>query len=353
MKSRIIAVKQLAKALLICLTLVIFSGPATAENTFKIGYLEGGKYWLFTRTFDDTKTALKQKKWLDKITFADDAMYSPGWEAGETAWQKRAKELMTDDTLDLVIGMGTDATRALLAENTGKTPILGMGVSDAMKAGFIKSNTDSGIDNFTVRIVPGRYKRMFEIFHQVVGFKKLGLIYPDTQSGRNYTNLDNAREVAGEKGFKLVEHILDTEKTEDCLAGLKTLVKQGIDAFFVPSLLCFDWEKSDVDRLFDFLRKSNIPTFARNGSRDVKAGALMGFSTIDFSKRGQFLADRMIEILSGATPRKLIMKDDAVPTITLNIYVARQIGFDPPFDILAATDEIYQDVTLPRDRLVK
>ncbi|MFO7751962.1 MAG: ABC transporter substrate binding protein, partial [Desulfobacteraceae bacterium] len=300
-----------------------------------------------------TEKALEEKGWLDRVTFPENAFHSPGWEKGSAAWEKKASELMAREDLDLVIGMGTDAAKALLKKNNQKTPILGMGVSDALGSGLIETNEDSGVDNFTVRIVPGRYKRMFEIFHQVVGFEKLGLIYPDTESGGDYTNLESAREVAEAKGFDILEQEIESEEVSAGLAGLEALVERGMDAFFIPSLLCFDWEKADVDKLFTFLREKNIPTFARNGSRDVQAGALMGFSTIDFSKRGAFLADKIIRILEGESPGDLPMKDDAVPIISLNIHVAEQIGFNPPFDILAATDEIYREITLPVGRLVK
>jgi ABC-type uncharacterized transport system substrate-binding protein len=341
------------KLLVTGLLSLFFAVPVQAQasgDTFKVGYLEGGDYWLFDRTLEATKNALKEQGWLDRIEFPESAYFSPGWDKGEAVWNEKANELMQRKDLDLVIGMGTDATKALLKNNNHKTPILGMGVSDALKSGFIRNENDSGIDNFTVRIVPGRYKRMFEIFHQVVGFDNLGLIYPDTESGRKYTNLESAREVAREKGFEITEHVLQSEKTGECLKGVKDLEKRGIDAFFVPSLLCFDWDKSDVNRLFESLREKNIATFARNGSQDVRAGALMGFSTIDFSKRGTFLADKMTKILQGEKPRSLVMKDDAIPKISLNIQVAQEIGFDPSFEILAATDEIYEEIVLPKDR---
>ncbi len=349
-------IRIITKLFTLFLITVPFLVPVQAEaskDLFKIGYLEGGDYWLFNKTLNATKSALKRQGWLDRVKFPADAQFSPGWEKGEIAWENKAQTLMQRNDLDLIIGMGTDATGALLEKNNKKTPILGMGVSDALKSGFIESNKDSGIDNFTVRIVPGRYKRMFEIFHQVVGFSKLGLVYPDTESGRKYTNLDSARKVAKKRDFKIIEYILKNENTNECLKGLKRLEEKGVDAFFIPSLLCFDWGKSDVNKLFKYLRNKKIPSFARNGSQDVHAGALMGFSTVDFSKRGRFLADKVIKILEGKQPRKLNMVDDAVPKISLNIKVAKEIGFNPSFDILAATDEIYKEILLPKDRAVK
>ncbi|MEZ4525695.1 MAG: hypothetical protein R2941_07230 [Desulfobacterales bacterium] len=79
----------------------------------------------------------------------------------------------------------------------------------------------------------------------------------------------------------------------------------------------------------------------------------MGFSTVDFSSRGKFVADKIVKILQGEKPRSLPMVDNAIPKISFNLHVAEKIGFNPPFDILAASDELFQEITLPEDRLVK
>jgi len=328
---------------------------ATAK-TYRIGYLEAGDYWIYDKTFNALKVALKEMGWKDKIEFPQDAHFSPGWDKKkEPERLERAKELMRRKDLDLIIAMGTGATKFILKANNGKTPILAMCVSDAVKSKFVVSEKDSGIDNFTVRIVPGRYKRMFEIFHDVVNFKKLGLLYPDTEDGRKYANVADARQVSAERGFKIIEYtkISSAEKTEECVTGLQWLIDQGIDAFFMPSINCFDWSQCDVKKIIDLLLKNKIPSFAKNGTRDVKAGAFMGFSTISFVSRAAVLADKVTRILKGESPRSLNMIDNATPMISLNIYVAEKIGIDPSFDILGASDEIFQEITLPEDRCVK
>lgn len=191
--------KRFFMIILAGLILFLAVRPVSAGETFRVGYLEGGNYWLFDRTLNAVKQTLEEKGWKDRVTFPEEASYSPGWDEGESVWNRKAQNLMATEDLDLVIGMGTDGTRALLKENNGTTPILGMGVSDAIKSGFVESKEDSGIDNFTVRIVPGRYERMFEIFHQVVGFENLGLIYPDTESGRGIPIWKVTKEVDGRK----------------------------------------------------------------------------------------------------------------------------------------------------------
>ena len=320
---------------------------AIAQSTYSVGYLEGGSYWIFDKTMDAVKTALKEKTLDKKIIFKQNARFSPGWE-NKMAWDAKAKILMSRKDLDLIITAGTDATRSILKYNNQRTPILALAVSDPIGSGFVLNEKDSGIENFTVRIVPNRFERMFRIFHEVVQFQKLGLLYPDTKSGKKYTNLDAARKVAKEKNFKLIEYKLDKENPNACMQGLQKLVDQGMDAFFIPSLLCFDWSKNDVSNILTFLRNNKIPTFARNGSSYVKGGALMGFSTIDFSERGNFLADKIERILiNKISPRKLPMVDQAVPKISFNLKVAIDIEFDPPFDILSATDELYNEIINP------
>lgn len=350
---------KIAAAGTLLLTMIVFmfcpvnAGAEENTDTYKIGYLEGGSYWLFSDSMDAVKDALEAKGWLDRITFPADARFSPGW-GEEALWKEKAEALMAREDLDLIIAAGTDATRALLNANNHKTPIVSMATSDPIGAGFVKSEKDSGVDNFTTRLDPERYQRMFEMFHQVVGFDTLGLIYPDSSSGKQYTNLAEAKAVAQQRGFEILEYDrITTESAEDCLRGLTYLVDNGMDAFFIPSLLGFDWEESDVEKLFNFLNDNGIATFARNGSRDVKAGALMGFSTVDFSKRGQFLSALIIRILEGEKPRSLNMVDKGSPKISFNLHVANKIGFNPPFDLLAATDELYQTIELPENRMVR
>ncbi len=346
---------QFKVTIILVLFFIIFVSPAAAAGKkYRIAYIEAGEYWTYTKSYNAIKKYLKQQGWEDKLIFPKKLHFSPGWDK-KNELLEAAKDLMKRRDIDLIISAGTAATAAILKYNNGKTPILAMAVADAVKSKFVVSENDSGIDNFTVRIVPGRYKRMFEIFHQVVGFKKLGLIYPDNDNGRKYSNVEDARQAAKELGFKLITYkkIGSEEATPDCRVGINYLINHGMDAFFIPALNCFDWQLSDVASLLKILTRHKIPTFSREGTRTVKAGALMGFSTYDFTDRGRFLGKSVIKILKGTQPRKLKMVDNATPKITFNLKTAADIGFDPSVDILAASDEIFQKITLPKDRLKK
>jgi ABC-type uncharacterized transport system substrate-binding protein len=337
---------------------VVFSAawslPATAEK-YKIAYFEGGFSSIFRNSWEATQKALAEQGWGNKIEYPKDAFYSPGFGAeNQTAREAAAKELMARDDLSLIFSAGTDATQLLQQYNNKKTPILGAAISDPIRSKLVVDQNDSGIENFTTRLVPGRYTRMFQIFHDEVGFKRLGLLYVDRPNARKFANVEDAEEVSKQRGFEIVHYkINETLTPQECMAALESLVAQKIDAFYMPSLTCFEWTRYDVNSYLSYLRKHKIPTFARQGSEDVEGGALMGFSTVDYSQRGHFLANIVINILEGQTARQQKMVDDAPPKIAINLKVAREIGFDPSFEILGASDEIYNEIALPKERLVK
>ncbi|SDN25458.1 ABC-type uncharacterized transport system, substrate-binding protein [Desulfonauticus submarinus] len=341
---------------LIIFPIIINNNCLAKIKKIRIGYLEAGQFWAYDGIYNAFKQSLKEKGWGNKIEFPPNAHFSPGWEPEHVPeYEQRARELMERKDIDFVIAMGTAATQALLKVNNGKKPILAMGVADPLASGFIKSYHDSGIDNFTIRVVPNRWKIMFEIFYDVVHFKKLGIMYSDTKTGRVYANLKDAREVAKEKGFKLIEYnkLSTAEELCECDKGLDYLISKGIDAFFISSLVCFDWTKSDVQKLMNKLIKNKIPTFARDGSSYVQAGALMGFSSMDFSAMGDFLANMAIQIFKGKKPRDVNMIDRPSPKIAVNLETALKIGFDFPVTILIASDEIYDKIILPSNRKFK
>ncbi|MEZ5672491.1 MAG: hypothetical protein R3E08_08950 [Thiotrichaceae bacterium] len=351
---------------LYCLSL--FARPVLAEpNTDtkkRIGYLEAGLLSTFTETMRATRNALQQHGWVAKLELPKDACFSPGWEPDKKKLvPEKAKELMSRNDLDLIIGGGTSAVRSLLEYNNHRVAIVGVAVSDPVKSvymldnkesTFVASEQDSGIDNFTIRIVPNQYRKMFEIFYDEVGFKKLGLLYVDEKNKNNVSSVDDAYEVSKSgRHFEIIEQRIENPKTDDCYKGIETLIKGGMDAFFIPSLSCFDWDELDPEKanpalLLKLLRDKKIRTFSKQGSRDVQGGAMMALSTVNYTDRGEFTAESIIEILGNhKKPRDLPMKDDAPPKITLNLEAAQEVGFSFSFDVLGASDELYEKITTP------
>lgn len=316
----------------------------------RIGYLEAGPFWLFDNTWKSFREAMERYGDMH-CEFPQDARFSPGWDPKQMQrLPELAKQLLQRKDLDLVVGMGTAAVKALLAVNNGCLPILGMGMADPIAAGVVKSAQDSGVDNFTCRVTVDRWSSMFRVFYDVVRFHKLGIMYQDNPEGRVYAALNDARAIASELGFSLVlyDGLTSAESPDECRKGLNELHRQGMDAFFIGPLNCFDIGGEGIGPLLRMLTQWKIPTFARDGSEYVKAGALMGFSTWNFGPIGKALAGRAHKILGGALPRGLPMLDRSEPSIALNLAVAKAIGFDFPFDVLVTADELHETIAPPR-----
>jgi ABC-type uncharacterized transport system substrate-binding protein len=323
-------------------------GHTRDDSVKRIGYLEAGHFWLFDRTYEAFRQALGSKSAVH-VDYPPDAHHSPGWEPENMALLPvLAEDLMQRRDLDLIVGMGTAAVKALLAANNGRTPILGMGMADPVAAGIVSDLKDSGVDNFTCQVIADRWTTMFRVFHDVVRFSKLGVMYQNTPEGRVYAALNDVQTIAPELGFSVAGYgELSTAETDDeCRQGLEKLRAEGMDAFFIGPLNCFDWDSNDVAALLELLNDWKIPTFARDGSDFVKAGALMGFSTWNFGPTGEFLANQAVAILTGSKPRSISMLDRMEPTIAINLETATKIGFHFPLDVLVVSDEIFERTIL-------
>ncbi|HEU6436345.1 MAG TPA: ABC transporter substrate binding protein [Nitratidesulfovibrio sp.] len=360
------ALAALGCALLPCL--VAWSAHA-AETTEKAtqtaprpplkvaAYFEAGPYWEFSVLRQQIITALKDRGVLEHIDFPADRHISPGWDATDDTYRSAARKLMQDPSVDVILSMGTTATKALLAENNGRTPIMSIDVADPVGAGIVDRRTGKTAPNLTIHYVKDKWYKVFALFHEALPFKRLGIMYHDSPEGLSYSNVHEAREVARERGFTLVEYprLDKAESGATCAQGVDELLRQGIDAFYISALNCFDWTQENPQPMFDALSSHGIRTFARDGSVHVRRGALMGLSTLDYVPLGRFYADRMAQRLGLLPPTAELERETYTPKITLNLVTANNLGMDIPLLLLISSDEIFdatlvgaQNATMPR-----
>ncbi|GAU08611.1 ABC transporter substrate binding protein [Desulfoplanes formicivorans] len=317
-----------------------------------IAYFEAGPYWEFAIIQDHVVEALGQRGILDHLAFPERLVISPGWVATEDVYRAEARKLMNDPSVDLIISMGTVATQALLAENNGKTPIVSIDVADPVGSGIVDAETGKGPANLTLYYIKDKWRKVFVLFYQALPFKRLGIMYHDSPEGRSYSNLNEAREVAREYGFTLVEYAdLDKEESvQSCAAGVNTLLKKDIDAFYISALNCFDWTHANPKPILDLLHEHGIWTFARDGSVQVRHGALMGLSTLDYIQLAEFYADRIGHLLGLLPEDTPLVQGEYHPKITLNLDTAESMHLDVPRVLLITADEIFDSsLTAVRD----
>ncbi|ASC64037.1 hypothetical protein B9P52_06915 [Achromobacter denitrificans] len=338
---------------------------------WRIGYFESGDYSEYPRTLRVTVEGLQKLGWLslpampdglsgrqmwefladnarsDTLEFVRDAWWQPGnFDAAQRPAVREAikQRLSTRRDIDLIIAMGTWAGQDMAAMGT-PVPTIVASTSDAIGARITRSAQDSGQDNLHARVQPERYQRQVRLFHEIVPFKRLGLVYEDSPEGRTYSAVEAVEQVAREQHFEVltcnapsngIPPEVATRNAMECYAKLAPQV----DAAYVT--VHRGVTPASIDTVAEILRQARVPSFSMLGSEEVKHGLLLSLAQADYSYVGLFYAETMARIFNGAKPRDLSQVWIDPAKIALNLETARVIGFDPPVDILLAADEVYE-----------
>jgi ABC-type uncharacterized transport system substrate-binding protein len=285
------------------------------------------------------------------LQFVKNAHYSANWDdkLREQTAAAVIKRLNRTRDIDLIIAMGTWAGQDL-ATNSHSTPTEVISASDPVASGIIKSVDDSGYDHVHAQIDPYRYERQLRVFHEMVGFKKMGICYEDTEAGRSYAAIDKVEKIAKERGFEIVRAFTKSDVADSKLAeesvkqAFRELAKRS-DAIYVTVQGGVNY--NSIPELVRISNTNQIPTFSQSGSEEVKYGFMASLSQAGFRYIGEFHADIIAKILNGAKPRQLPQLFEEPPKIAINLKSAEVIGFNPPVDILLAADEIFQEIQAP------
>src|SRR5690606_24119729 len=104
--------------------------------------------------------------------------------------------------IDLMIAMGTWAGQDLAHEDMS-VPTVVASTSDPIASGIIKSAADSGFDHIHAKVEPNRYQRQIRLFHDIVPFSTLGVVYENSPEGRTFAAVAAIEEVASDIGFSV------------------------------------------------------------------------------------------------------------------------------------------------------
>jgi len=345
-------------------------------SPWRLGYMEGGQYPDYQMILKVILEGLQNRGWLevdlpeehmdheqfwhwlgdnvqsDYLEFVKDAYYAPGDFEDELRSKVKAEvieRLASKQDIDLMLALGTWAGQDL-ANNEHSVPVVVASSSDPLGSGIVKSVEDSGFDHVHAKVEPERYERQLRLFHDIVPFQKLGVVYEDSPEGRTYAAMDAVEKVAGELGFEVVTceapfTNVSQEEVEQGVIDCYTKLAPQVDAAYITVHRGVNPET--LPKLLAPLYDKKVPTFSMLGSSEVQQGALMSIAQAGFRYVGQFHADVIARILNGAKARSLNQRWQDPPKIALNIKVAEIIGYDPPVDILMAADEIYEDIRKP------
>jgi ABC-type uncharacterized transport system substrate-binding protein len=355
---------------------LIFKVDPTKNNgeKWRVGYYEGGAYINYQQQLTATVKGLMQLGWLETailpkqsgestdtmwkwlsteakseyIEFVADAHYSALWEKDTRSKVEDEIVLRLNNVkdIDLMIGMGTWAGKGL-ANYRHRTNTLVFSTSNPISSGIIKSVEDSGFDHVHVRVDPKRNERQLKVFHEMIGFRKLGVVYEDSLAGRSYAAIDTIEALAKTHNFKIIRchtksDISDKKLAEEgVIKCFKKLVKKA-DAIYVTQQGGVN--SRSVPLLVEIANKNKIPTFSQSGAGEVSYGVLASLSRAGYKYVGRFHAETIAKVFNGAQPNQLNQLYEEPPKIALNLKTAEIIGYDPPIMLLGATDEMFEEI---------
>jgi len=346
---------------------------------WRIGYHEGGEYGDYQKVLIATLQGLMELGWMEKmeippqkgeqtkdlwnwlatntkskyIEFVKDAHYSANWDKQlrESVKEEMIGRLNQRKDIDLIIAAGTWAGQDL-ANNRHKTPTIVISTSNPLSSNIIKSVEDSGYDQVHARINPYRYERQIGVFHDIIGFRKLGIAYENSSGGRVYAAFDKVEKIAKERGFEIVscytlDEVPDKKVSEQSVKKCFHELEKKVDAIYVT--IQNGVNKRSIPDLVEIANTARIPTFAQSGSHEVKYGFLMSISKANLYPLGRFHAETIAKVFNGAKPRELDQLFEGPVAIAINLKTAEIIGYDPPVDVLAVADEIYREIEKPQE----
>ena len=348
-------------------------GPITNKGKrWRIGYVEGGPYSNYPANLKAIVHALAEIGWLENLTipvqadpddssqmwkwvaanaksnyveFVADAYWSANWEAEARKRNREAiiRRSKTKNDIDLMLALGTWAGQDL-ANCDGCMPVIVVSASNPFQAKIVKGIEYSGYPHINARMDPTRYERQVRLFHDIIGFRKLGLAYENTPPGRTYAALEDVEKVAKERGFEIVrcftkDDIPDAKEADQSVVKCCKELASRVDAVYLT--LQRGVNKQNLPNILNILNAQRIPTFSQGGAEEVKYGVLLSIAQAEFRYVGKFHAESIAKIFNGAKPGDLGQIFEDPPKIAINLSTAQIIGYDPPVDILSVADEIY------------
>lgn len=355
-------------------------GTGTTTNAgkkWRIAYYEGGEYLTYQLVLMATVRGLMDLGWIDPmavppqegeqtedlwnwiaeniesdyVEFVRDAHYSANWDDGRHAelLVEVTERLNNTDDIDLLIAMGTWAGKAF-ANDQHSTPTMVLSTSDPITAGIIRSVEDSGYDHVHAKVDPYRHERQVQVFHEIIGFQKLGVAFEDSVNGRSYAAIDVVERLSRERGFEVVRcytqsDISDISVAEQSVVDCFDELSTKVDAIYVTEQ--GGVTRRSIPKLVEIANRHHIATFSQAGSNDVRFGVLASLSQKGFKYVGQFHATTFAQVFNGAEPNQLNQLFEEPPKIAINLKTAELIGFDPPVVLIGAADEIYDQIAMP------
>ncbi|MEA2049195.1 MAG: ABC transporter substrate binding protein [Campylobacterota bacterium] len=340
----------------------------TLQTKKAVAYYQGGEYPEYVQVFKAAIKTLSNYGWVepidlkrfktskelwthlstniksDYLEFRKDLFYSSDWDSEKrnVNIKKIQKRIKIKNDIDLVLAFGTWAGQDLSHNNIDKNTFV-LSSNNPVGAKIIKSYKHSGYDYLHTNVDEKKFIKQISLFHKIFNFKKMGVVYHNSDAGKSYAALDDAKKMAKKHNFELLLCAVTpnqdkSKEKKDLIKCYKKLATLS-DAIYLTLNPMYNEE--DLKYFMTNINNKKIPTFYQGGSLAIENGALMGISNDDFKYIGEFHAKAIIKTLNGALIKDQSMFFEDPNILALNLKTAQTIEWDPSIDIIGITKELY------------
>ena len=282
------------------------------------------------------------------IEFVEGSFHNYNWDRKGVYEDKLTyKQQIANGQINMIWTFGT-ITGLYYADSTLGIPVLVIDATSPEGAGIIGPGDYSDKPNIHVQKDRTRYMAEVVLFHNLLKFKRMGILIDNTEDNQSGQDIFEIRSLAKNMGFELVPCYGDImgrnlkQADADFKRCLKELSQEKLDALFLtlvyrPKEPLFPLIKPFIDR--------GIPIYSQYGDEDVRAGALLSLSESDMIHASLFEANVVKQIvIDGKKPEEISQIFHAPLSISFNMHTARLIEWQPSFEALIAIDNVYSTI---------
>lgn len=253
------------------------------------------------------------------------------------------------DDVDIMLSMGT-VSGVYLSKNEKKTKYMNLFSADPIDSGMVKSETERFNDFSYALLDRTTYIRQLDAGYKFLNFKKLGVVYENSEDAYQYSAIDVVEQKAKEYGYEVVYEYVDEPRGEgdydryysELKQAYRSLVDQGIDCLLI-TVASIEYESKMQDLLDDSIIPAKVMTIAQDGIVPVAYGALFGVTLTDCAESANHVVRQIRRYNEEGVPfDQLDMVYEATPRLGVNFTTAKRIGFDISFKDLQIVDYIYR-----------
>lgn len=237
--------------------------------------------------------------------------------------------LMNDDSIDCIIGIGFNPSELLVQYKEYNKPVIAATILDRKLQGLpITPEGSSGIHNFNYIQSPFDIEKDLRTFKTLHDYTHLAILLPADKTlmaKTLYSYFGRAAEIAS-PGSKLSIVGIDPDTLEQSVADIPLQV----DAVYVIPLLS-EGSEDEEKQLLQALNKRRLPSFALIGEEHVRMGAMAAIAPEqNFNAMTRRVAINVLDILDGRNAGTLpVTVSPYADNFVINARTLHQIDYYP------------------------